>query len=126
VLGGRIPKNPSSRLRGRLDTVLNERFVQGSGCRCDVNKWIWGLLVTAVGLASMGCHGARSGERYGLGTMDRQKARAADFDPYPLNDIGPEVLGGRPRGFFDPIPEPRRVETQPQRNPWAGYGQVPR
>jgi hypothetical protein len=62
-------------------------------------------------------------DRYGIGTMDRQKSRAADFDPYPLNDIGPPVLGGRPRGFFDPIPEPKRNELQSQRNPWAGYQQ---
>jgi hypothetical protein len=79
------------------------------------------LLVTVMSLG--GCQSSRYAERFGFGTMDKQKARAADFDPYPLNDIGPEVLGGRPRGFFDPTPEPKRAELQAQRNPWNGYPQ---
>jgi hypothetical protein len=79
------------------------------------------LLVTVMSLG--GCQSSRYAERFGFGTMDKQKARAADFDPYPLNDIGPEVLGARPRGFFDPIPEPKRAELQAQRNPWNGYPQ---
>ena len=45
----------------------------------------------------------------GQGTIERQKSRAAAVDPYPLNDIGPEVLGGRPRDFFNPKPEPARA-----------------
>jgi hypothetical protein len=57
-----------------------------------------------------GCQASRYAERFGLGTIDRQKAKAADFDPYPLNDIGPSVVGGRPPGFFNPLPEPRRNE----------------
>jgi hypothetical protein len=83
------------------------------------------LLVLSVVFATGGCQGSRYAERFGFGTTDRQKARAADFDPYPLNDIGPEVLGGRPRGFFDPTPEPRRneLQAQAQRNPWSGYPQ---
>ncbi len=40
--------------------------------------------------------------------MERQYARAAVHDPYPLNDIGPEVVGGRPRGFMNPLPEAKR------------------
>lgn len=78
-------------------------------------------MLFALAVATCGCQSSHYAERFGFGTMDRQKARAADFDPYPLNDIGPEVLGGRPRGFFDPTPEPRRNELQAQRNPWAGY-----
>ncbi len=45
----------------------------------------------------------------GQGTIERQKARAAAVDPYPLNDIGPEVSGGRPRDFSSPQPEPVRA-----------------
>jgi hypothetical protein len=77
----------------------------------------------ALVVSSIGCQSSNYAERFGFGTMDRQKAKAADFDPYPLNDIGPAVLGGRPRDFFDPTPEPRRNELQSQRNPWAGYQQ---
>jgi hypothetical protein len=69
-----------------------------------------------IGLAFLGClfftgcQASRYAERFGLGTIDKQKAKAADFDPYPLNDIGPSVVGGRPPGFFNPLPEPRRNE----------------
>lgn len=41
----------------------------------------------------------------GQGTIDRQKSRAVVHDPYPLNDIGPEVIGGRPREYFNPQAE---------------------
>ena len=60
-------------------------------------------------LASGGC-ATRSGWGFpwGQGTVDRQKARAVVHDPYPLNDIGPEVMGGRPRDFMTPLPEAKR------------------
>jgi hypothetical protein len=87
-----------------------------------MKKPLPGFLVVMV-LTFGGCQSSRYAERFGFGTMDKQKARAADFDPYPLNDIGPEVLGGRPRGFFDPTPEPKRTDLQAQRNPWSGYSQ---
>lgn len=81
----------------------------------------------AVGLTLLGfvllggCQASRYAERFGLGTIDRQKAKAAEFDPYPLNDIGPSVVGGRPPGFFNPLPEPRRNELM-GKNPSYGAG----
>ncbi len=57
----------------------------------------------------------------GQGTIERQKARATVHDPFPLNDIGPEVVGGRPREFYNPQAEvvrQRNVETLP---PGFGY-----
>lgn len=62
-------------------------------------------LVLMAGCANRQGWGFSSGQ----GTIERQKSRAAAVDPYPLNDIGPEVLGGRPRDFFNPKPEPARV-----------------
>ena len=55
----------------------------------------------------------------GQGSIDRQKARAVAFDPFPLNDIGPEVVGGRPREFLNPLPEAVRNEltARPPRYP---------
>jgi hypothetical protein len=67
---------------------------------------LWGVLC----VGASGCNASRYSERFGLGTIDRQKAKAAEFDPYPLNDIGPSVVGGRPPGFFNPLAEPRRNE----------------
>jgi hypothetical protein len=50
----------------------------------------------------------------GLGTMDRQKSRAAVHDPYPFNDIGPPVVGGRPREFSTPRSEATREANIPR------------
>lgn len=59
----------------------------------------------------------------GQGTIDRQKARASVHDPYPLNDIGPEVIGGRPREFMIPRSEAAREANVPlqYRNLPPGY-----
>ena len=42
------------------------------------------------------------------GTMQNQQREASVFDPYTDNDLGPEVVGGRPRDFQKPAPEPVR------------------
>jgi hypothetical protein len=86
-----------------------------------------------VGLAILlaGCQGSQvgakrwSGGLFGQGSEDRQKFRAASFDPYPLNDIGPEVVGGRPRGFWNPLPEASRNQIEPKaqaKRRAMGYG----
>ena len=62
------------------------------------------VYIVGVVLLFAGCQGSQVGAKrwsggiYGQGNEERQKYRAASFDPYPLNDIGPEVVGGRPRG----------------------------
>lgn len=57
------------------------------------------------------------------GTIDRQKSRATIHDPFPLNDIGPEVVGGRPREFYSPQSEAAREANVPlqYRNLPPGY-----
>lgn len=83
-------------------------------------------LVFILALCFGGCHGSEAGSKrwggsaYGQGSIDRQKNRAVVFDPYPLNDIGPEVVGGRPHGFRNPLPEAKRNQLT-EKNPWAGY-----
>ncbi len=73
----------------------------------------WYLIVLGM-VSLMGCIDPRNPTaRWGAGgqgTIDRQKARAVLFDPFPLNDIGPEVVGGRPREFAQPLPEANRNE----------------
>lgn len=49
-----------------------------------------------------------------------QQSRAVRFDPYPEKEVGPEVVGGRPREYQAPPSEP--VRSQQWQNPWAGYG----
>lgn len=41
------------------------------------------------------------------GTIQQQRARATLHDPFPDQDLGPEVVGGRPREFQQ-MPEPTR------------------
>jgi hypothetical protein len=66
-------------------------------------------LILTVLLLSSGCATRQGwGFPWGQGTVDRQKTRAVIHDPYPLNDIGPEVVGGRPREFMTPLPEAKR------------------
>lgn len=50
------------------------------------------------------------------GTVRTQQYRAMLHDPYADNDIGPEVVGGRPRDYDKPLPAP--VRHQPRRFGW--------
>ena len=43
------------------------------------------------------------------GTESEQQRRAERFDPYPEPGIGPEVVGGRPREYLDPLSDPARA-----------------
>jgi hypothetical protein len=42
------------------------------------------------------------------GTIRQQQLRATMYDPYVGTDIGPEVVGGRPREYQKPLAEPVR------------------
>jgi len=78
------------------------------------------FLLLCIALSFAGCQGSQVGAKrwsggiFGQGSEDRQKFRAASFDPYPLNDIGAEVVGGRPRGFWNPLPEATRNQIEPK------------
>lgn len=37
-----------------------------------------------------------------------QRTNAVYTDPYPLDDVGPAVVGGRPREYQRPVPEVTR------------------
>jgi hypothetical protein len=43
------------------------------------------------------------------GWAQHQRAEAVEHDPYPLNDVGPEVVGGRPREYLQPVNEVERA-----------------
>jgi len=43
------------------------------------------------------------------GTINEQRNRATLHDPFPETDIGPDIIGGRPREFDRPLPEAERV-----------------
>lgn len=47
-----------------------------------------------------------------------QRNNAVQFDPYPLNDLGPEIVGGRPREFQKPTNEVTRAREGTTIAPW--------
>jgi len=47
-----------------------------------------------------------------------QRNNAQQFDPYPPNDMGPEIVGGRPIDFQKPPDEVRRARQHSQIAPW--------
>ncbi|MCI0360160.1 MAG: hypothetical protein L0211_16905 [Planctomycetaceae bacterium] len=66
-------------------------------------------MLAAMGCAVMsaGCAGSRW-NFFRPGTVEQQQLRATVHDPYPDVDAGPEVVGGRPRDYAQPLPEPVR------------------
>ena len=52
------------------------------------------------------------------GTMRQQQLDASVYDPYSATDIGPEVVGGRPRDFQKPYPEAVR-NSRPTNTMWG-------
>jgi hypothetical protein len=75
-------------------------------------KKIWwsamGMLL-AVGLA--GCQSDKFGWPNWLrpGNAQQQQMQATRFDPYPENEPGPKMVGVRPQGYENPVPEVDRA-----------------
>ncbi len=42
------------------------------------------------------------------GNAATQRYDAIFHDPYPMPDVAPEIVGGRPRGYQAPVPEVAR------------------
>ncbi len=47
------------------------------------------------------------------GTEAHQQDRARIFEPYPENEPGPPIVGGRPREYQNPVAEVDRVKPRP-------------
>lgn len=64
-----------------------------------------------------GCNGFGSllGSR---GSVEDQRRNATVHDPYADIDAGPEIVGGRPRGYDKPLAEP--VRSRPFWERWWG------
>lgn len=78
------------------------------------------LLLASIAASVVGCS-AEAGRVIQFpdlahpGPAPIQRARAIQHDPYPLSDLGPEVVGGRPREYQQPLPEVDRARLGPQR-----------
>ncbi len=71
-------------------------------------KHAWKLVAAALLVAGfMGCRSDRS-LLQPPGSVEKQRFNATMFDPYADNDIGPEVVGGRPKDFQKPLSESDR------------------
>ncbi|MGL4512975.1 MAG: membrane or secreted protein [Lacipirellulaceae bacterium] len=65
------------------------------------------LVAPCVCLAlAAGCGGTvKMPSLFHPGNASTQRYNAIVHDPYPLNDVGPDVVGGRPLGYQNPVPE---------------------
>jgi hypothetical protein len=80
------------------------------------------LLLTSIG----GCAPEMAGLRQSFahpGPAAYQRAQAIQHDPYVLNDVGPEVVGGRPREYMIPVNEVERARLAANRP--TGLNPVP-
>ncbi len=66
-------------------------------------------LVLVLAFAIGGCKGLKGPSWLHPGTAPYQQKQAERFDPYPDNQIAPEVVGGRPLEYTNPVPEPQRA-----------------
>jgi hypothetical protein len=62
----------------------------------SITRWRFGLVLGAMLIA--GCASRPPG------TIEQQRIRATINDPYSDPDAGPEVVGGRPRDYQQPLP----------------------
>lgn len=83
----------------------------------DVARYLYRSFAVVVLLQAIGCGYARNwwGPQ---GTMRQQQLDAAVYDPYASPDVGPDVVGSRPRGFQKPFAEPVR-NSRPSNALWG-------
>jgi len=65
------------------------------------------VALVVAGAIVAGCTAGRPNLRQ-PGDLQTQRFNAIAHDPYTDVDAGPEVVGGRPRDFQKPLPEPVR------------------
>ena len=56
---------------------------------------------------ALGCAGRHVNWHF-PGTIEQQRLRATIHDPYSDPDLAPNVDGGRPRDYIEPLPQPVR------------------
>ena len=67
------------------------------------------LLVIGLLAPTGGCLGVRMPQLVAPGTASYQRYQALRFDPYPDSELGPSVVGGRPRGYQKPAAQLERL-----------------
>ena len=64
-------------------------------------------------MALLGCPSVATPRVVETRPSEVQRADAQRFDPFPEDDTGPEIEGGRPREYETPIAEPSRARWNP-------------
>ncbi len=70
--------------------------------------WRGWLFLCAMAAILCGCRSDRPRLMKPPGTIEQQRLDATIFDRYPDVDSGPPVVGGRPRGYENPLSESER------------------
>ena len=60
----------------------------------------------------------RRPQLFSPGPAPFQQYNATQFDPYPPNDVAPEIVGGRPIDFLKPPHEVERSRQFHNQQPW--------
>jgi hypothetical protein len=81
----------------------------------------WAVAVAVLMLVSAGC-GLSRPRWFFPGRVEQQQDRAVYYDPYPDQEVGPKVEGGRPREYQQQVPT--AVRSQPQ-GPWGNWQLTP-
>ena len=77
-------------------------------------------LVVVFAAGSLGCGSRfRVPNLFHPGSTGPQQYDAIYHDPYPLDDVAPEIVGGRPREYQRPVPQVTRSRLF--RAPGGGY-----
>ncbi|MEL7499317.1 MAG: hypothetical protein AAFN77_17045 [Planctomycetota bacterium] len=86
-------------------TNTDKKHTSGTSLRSGLKA-----IVIALGLILMA--GCQSRPLFGPpGTMDVQRTRAMVHDPYPNQEIGPQIFGARPLGFEQPRTETNQLQS---------------
>jgi len=77
----------------------------------------WLLLAASAAAISPGCtpevhRYKRFPDFFHPGWVQQQRNDAVAHDPYPLDDVGPEIVGGRPREYQRPLNEVQRARMK--------------
>ena len=74
-------------------------------------KKLWLVaLGTAVAGVAAGCRGMAPPNWFHPGPAEYQQSQAQQFDPYPENEPGPQIVGARPLEYDKPPAEDLRVQ----------------
>jgi len=75
------------------------------------------VITAGAAVVLTGCPTVRMPDLYHPGPAGYQRAQALQYDPYPLDDVGPPVAGARPKEYDRPIPEVKRGQTYTPKRP---------